>query len=239
MPKKISPIFTLKIDYDQLLREHFNLPEEEEISTSLDFLGGEIPNKTNFDDRCRIFLSPYKEEIKYWVNMVCVNTGNALPQLTTLPCKYCGGKILKSPIGCPLKYHPESDSSTFNIGKARFEQYLEKANLPKDRGTDWFETEHVFCSFSHVKEHILDKMSQGKRSYDHSLILLTLLMYRIFGKVIQVPTMGTKDVLLVNGGFMYYQEYWENLGKLEFRKTINYQRPLMYSTDHYIQEKKI
>ncbi len=184
-----------------------------------------------------MFLDPHKSLVKLWGNMIDISQGESLPRYTTKPCWWCRSTFNSHPIGCPIKYNPEKSSG---IDKDRMLERLQKLNLPATAGTDFFETEGLFCTFPCVKAYILDQISRTKSpKYKKSLTILTLLYMKLMGNVVIIPTAPTWKVITDWGGHLSPQEFRASTGLLEYSETVNIRRPYMYSTSAYIQEKRV
>lgn len=196
-----------------------------------------LHEKSKKSKRSIMFLDPHKSTVKLWGNMIDLAQGTALPRYTTKPCWWCRSTFKSHPIGCPIRYNPEKPNGT---DRNRILQRFKEANLPLDEGTDFFETEGIFCTFPCVKTYILNELSRTKSpKYKRALTLLTLLYLKLMGKITIIPTAGTWKVLYEWGGHLTPQEYRASTGLLEYIETVNVRRPYMYSTSAYVQEKRL
>lgn len=161
----------------------------------------------------------------------------ALPRYTTRPCWWCRNKFSSHPIGCPIIYHPEPKSEE---KKLHVLDIFRKSNLPVDNGTDFFETEGLFCTFPCVKAYILDQIARTKSiKYAKALTLLTLLYSKLVGDIAVIPVAPSWKVLIEWGGHLTPQEYRSSMGLLEYIETVNTKRPYMYPSSAYIQEIRV
>jgi len=196
-----------------------------------------LHEKSKKSKRSLMFLDPHKSTVKLWGNMIDVAQGGALPRYTTKPCWWCRSTFNSHPIGCPIRYNPEKSSGS---ERDRILKRFREANLPLDCGTDFFETEGVFCTFPCVKAYILDQLSRTKSpKYKRALTLLTLLYLKLMGQITIIPTAGTWKVLTEWGGHLTPKEFRATTGLLEYIETVNSRRPYMYSTSTYVQEKRV
>lgn len=196
-----------------------------------------LHEKSKKSKRSLMFLDPHKSTVKLWGNMIDMAQGGALPRYTTKPCWWCRSTFNSHPIGCPTRYNPEKSPGP---ERDRILKRFREANLPLDCGTDFFETEGVFCTFPCVKAYILDQLSRTKSpKYKRALTLLTLLYSKLMGQITIIPTAGTWKVLTEWGGHLTPQEFRAATGLLEYIETVNSRRPYMYSTSTYVQEKRI
>jgi len=196
-----------------------------------------LHEKSRKSRRAVMFLDPNKAIVKMWGNMIDVTQNGALPRYTTKPCWWCRGTFNSHPIGCPIRYNPNKPPGR---DRDRVLERLKEANLPLDSGTDFFETEGLFCTFPCVKSYILDESSRTKSpKYKRAMTLLTLLYQKLLGEICVIPTAGSWKVLTDWGGHLTPQEFRATTGLLEYTETVNTRRPLMYSSSVYVQEKRV
>lgn len=187
--------------------------------------------------RCVTFLDACKNPLKLWVNMIDLTQVGALPRITRKPCWWCRNTFTSQPLGCPIRYNPEA---TTPLDIERITQKFVEANLPTDQGTDFFETEGLFCTFSCVKAYILDEISRTKSNkYKEALTLLSLLYFKVFKSNDDIPVAGSWRLLTDFGGHLTPEEYRASCGLVEYIETPNIRRPLMYASSFYVQEKRV
>lgn len=246
--KGVTSLFILReVSIKDLLSKYYYPDISTEIYTSVDekstpilFLDDEQPTQSNIKDCSFSFLSPYKENVKYWVTMINSGDETPLPRLTTKPCFWCQESFNTAPIGCPIKYHFEKNEIEFPVEKKRFEEHLKNFNFPTDAGNDWFETKGIFCSFPCAKAYIFDSLTRTKTSkYSQSLTLLTLMVYEFYGKLMTIPTAAPREALERWSGHLSAEKHRKSFGVLEYVETGNLRRPLLYSSREYIQEKRV
>lgn len=251
MPTK--NFFTLKnINVEDLLSYHYgetlqtdNTQEDDIPQTIIDY-GNDISIKTLMHEKGKksrrsiIFLDPHKGKVKYWLNMIDIFFQKTLPLYTTKPCWNCRSTFKTHPIGCPLVYKKRDGKTDtdVNIIKKKFKEL----NLPLDQGTDYFETEGIFCTFPCVKEYILDELSRNNSAkYNRALTLLTLMTEKLTGEMVEIPVVGDRTWKLLEsaGGHLTPKEYRSIPGILEYTQSVNTRRPYMFCSSSYIQEKMV
>ncbi len=234
-------ILTLKnIDAAQVLLSHYGFTSEtEEIPETI--LSVDIPIKINDllkekSNRCIYFLDNSKNRVKYWVNMIDITQGMALPIRTAKPCWWCRHSFTTRPIGCPIKYSAQKDEG---LEKERIEERFKELNYSDDTN-DFFETEGFFCSFPCVKSFIQDQKSRSRTSrYRESQTLLTLLYEKLFGEKITIPRAPSWKMTTDYGGHLTPEEFRSTFGRLEYDETVNIRRPYMFASSGYIQETRV
>lgn len=228
-----SSLFILRgVNIEDIIRKYY-LPPVKEKSTPVPYFDSEEK------DICIFFLSPYKENIKYWITMKDLEDDQVLPHITSLPCGWCQENFDTPPIGCPIQYHGEKDEVEYPLEKKRFDEYLQRYNL-NSSSNDWIETEGMFCSFPCTKAYIFDRLDRSNSiKYANSLTLLTLMYYIFYGEVINIPIAAPRKQLVRWGGCLDAARHRKSFGEFEYVKTGNLRRPMLYSSSEYILEKKI
>jgi hypothetical protein len=186
---------------------------------------------TQHSDQSELSVESTKIRIKLWLNMA--SNGGPLSAFTTKPCWWCRHSFSSSPVGCPLFYYPH-DSPGLDIIRQKFAEM----NYSLEHGCDYFDCEGNFCSFSCVKSYILDEMAKSKSDrYANALTLLSLLYFKIHGRVKSISPAPTWKVIDQYGGHASIEEYRSTFDVLEYNETVNYYRPWMFLTSQYIQER--
>jgi len=241
MPSKVKKelLFLLPgIDVAALISKYYPLdtkhnitetPVEVEDYTTLELLHEKTKGSY-------MFIDSHKHKIKNWVNMWDFQQNQSIPRYTTKKCWWHKDTFNTHPIGCPVLYRP---NITHGEKKIAFDKKMEENNITCETN-DYFETEGIFCSFPCVKSYIMEmcKKNSGNK-YHESCTLLTLLYYKIFGTIIDIPPAGTWKVLKDWGGHLTNDEYIQTLGKLTYKETTNIRRPYMYCSSAYIKEMRI
>jgi len=180
--------------------------------------------------RSYYFLDNRKIQNKFWRNLIDITTTGPLPHTTENPCWWCRNTFSTNPIGCPLKYNPHKEENT------KIDEKFKKAGI-KTSTNDFFETEGLFCSFPCCKAFIIDQKSCVK--YKESLALLSLLLIKLYGKIVEIPTAPSWKIIKEYGGHLTIEEYRATFGKLEYTLTVNMRRPYMFCSSSYIEESRI
>jgi len=236
-------VLTLKnIDASQILIRHygstFSDHETEIPETSL-----EVEKEIDIADllkekspRCIYFLDNHKQKMKYWVNMIDVTQGMALPMYTTKPCWWHRAPFKTHPLGIPIRYSPHHQEG---LEKNRLDERFQELNYSSETN-EFFETIGMVCSFPCMKAYILDQLSRNRSSrFKESLTLMTLLYSKMFGKIITIPTAPPWKIQIDWGGHLTPKEYTSTFGRLEYTETVNVRRPYMFSSSGYIQETRV
>lgn len=222
--KRGQYIFTLDgISYKSLMQDYF-------LNTTSD-QDQNIVNLNIRDNKKKIFYDVNKNKIVHWVTMVDYLDHKALPETTEKPCWWCRYEFETMPIGCPVKYRP----NTVKGKNLELMEYLDKKGLD-ERSDDYFETDGIFCSFPCCKSYILN--NRYNSIYKQSSILLTSLYEKLYGVVIDIPSAPSWKILEKSCGPMPIDKYRKSFGKFEFNETPNIKRPFMYTTGTYISEMK-
>ncbi len=174
--------------------------------------------------------------------MIDIYSGGAVPRFTNKKCfGNCRSKHKNHPVGCPIKYHSikkDNQTKASKLNEQRFIERLKEANLPTDE-LDFFETEGLFCGINCVKGYILQKLAEGKRRYQKSLTLLTLMQLRLFGEISIIDKTPSWKLLKEWGGHLDARELRASVGKLIYIETPNIRRPYMYSSATYTRELRL
>jgi len=184
------------------------------------------------------FFDSKKNKIKIWPIMMDQTTNDVLVLYTNKPCKNCHHSYDTHPIGCPIKYiphHPDSNDPK----RKKIEKFLNDHNFSYD-STDYFEVEHLFCSFPCTKSYIMNKLSIAPSSYRYTnaLTYLSLLYKKLFSLKVAtiIPSAHNIDSLLVYGGHLSITEYRNTIGILQFDKLVTTKRPIMFASFSYMEE---
>ena len=188
------------------------------------------------------FLDSKKNKIKLWPVMIDITQKGNLPFYTDKPCRYCHHCFNTHPIGCPVRYNPDIIDKNSDEYK-RVIDFLNKYNFNTE-STDFFETEHLFCSWPCVKAYILNMLSTNSMSqkYTESLSYLTLMYKKVNdlkGDIYKIPVAPPIDILEAYGGHLTIDEYRSSFGTIDYKSTVNIRRPYMFSCSQYIEEVKV
>ncbi len=185
------------------------------------------------DRKPLLFLDAKKKRVQAWPTMVDTSIG-LLPTITNKPCRHCHHTFNTSPVGCPIAYrsHAKKDDEKDII--AFFKQHNFSCTQ-----TDYFITEHLFCTLSCVKAYIYDKLAvnPSSRRYQDSLSFLSLLFKKINdieGIPPEIPIADNIEVLSAYGGHTNIEQYRNVENKHIF--TVNIKRPLMFTSCAYIEK---
>lgn len=108
--------------------------------------------------------------------------------------------------------------------------------IPLKYEGDRFEVEGVFCSFCCVKAYILDR--RMNTPYKNSLTLLTLLYFKLYNELIDIPTSPTWQIINTYGGHLTIDQYRSTFGRLIYdASNVNTKRFCMVSIGKYIEER--
>lgn len=247
--------FILKINdpYDIITDFYYSDEKEEDHGDVIDIDVGretrteETANSLSNEKskRAIYFADPHKSQIKYWVCMIDLCQNGALPLKITKPCWWCRNTFGTMPLGLPINYcsdikDNENNSPNVIVMRERVLEHFKRANLPTTDGTDFFETDGIFCSFPCMKAYVVDEMKKGSRTkFRNSLTLITLLYQKLFGRTIHIPTAGSWKLLTEYGGHLPIEKFRQTFGLLAFVDNPNIRRPMMYSCAKYIEERKI
>ena len=249
--KETEPIIILKdISFSDILLSHYGeqytsdkLEDEENQETMVYFekldigITDLLHEKSKKSKRNIMFLDPHKDQVKLWGIMIDLTASGPLPRYTQKPCWWCRNKFSYHPIGCPIRYNGQKING---VSKDRVDANFLELNLTLDYGTDFFETEGIFCTFPCIKAYILDQLSRTTSpKYKKSLTLLTLLYLKLVGVICTIPTAGSWKLTTDWGGHMSPPEYRSTTGLLEYTETVNIRRPYMFCSSNWIREKRI
>jgi len=189
------------------------------------------------------FFDSKKRRIKIWPIMIDQKQ-KTLPLFTNKPCRFCHHSYNTHPIGCPIKYHHLKETGSDDFKKIN--RFLKENNLSTETN-DFFETEHMFCSWPCVKAYIFLCLSQNPHShrYKNSLSYLSLMYKKIMGSVTppKIPTAGPIELIDTYGGHLTIEEYRLSFGILDYEMTINSNcpsvfRPYMFPSSKQIEERR-
>jgi len=219
--------------------------EDQSFSTLLDSENNDFVSLLHEDDkigkRSLNFLDSKKNKVKSWPVMIDLTQKGSLPLYTNKPCRYCHHSFSSHPIGCPVKYNSENLDKT-DIKYKRSVDFFKRYNI-NNGSTDFFETEHLFCSWPCVKSYILNVLSSNPSSlkYMESLSYLTLMYKKVHGikdKNVDIPAAPPIEVIESYGGHLTIDEYRKSFGIIDYNTTVNTRRPYMFSCSAYIEETK-
>ena len=198
-----------------------------------------LHNDDKIGKRSLQFLDSKKNKVKLWPVMIDLTQKGSLPLYTNKPCRHCHHPFSTHPIGCPVKYNPEISDKN-DIRYKRIKEVFDVYNI-NDITTDFFETEHLFCSWPCVKAYIMESLSSHPNSlkYSESLSYLTLMYKKVHdleNKDINIPVAPPIEVIDTYGGHLAIDEYRSSFGVITYNNTINVRRPYMFSSSKYIEE---
>ena len=194
------------------------------------------------------FLDSKKNRVKIWPIMIDQIDSFILPFVTKNPCRNCHHPISTPsggyPLGCPIRYFP--DIPLNDPKRKKIEDFWRDNNFSSPDGkTDYFETEHMFCSIPCIKSYIISCLSKNPLSvrYSNSLSYLTLMyakLHSIEGKIPEIKFAHPISSLKAYGGYLFIEEYRDESQRslLKFDETINVQRPIMFASFPCIEELK-
>lgn len=188
------------------------------------------------------FFDSKKNKIKTWPVQIDKTNDNILALYTNNPCRKCHHSFDTHPIGCPIKYIPHISNKN-DPKRLKIEQFLKDNNFDTSY-TDYFEIEHIFCSFPCVKSYILTKLSISPSSYRYTnaLTYLSLLYKKLCSIPDPIPTIPSAhdiDTIDIYGGHLSIDEYRQTAGILRFDKLVNAKRPLMFASLSHIEETNV
>ncbi len=231
-------LFTLKdVDGKALISIHFAEVEKDEIVETV--VPTELTVTELLHDRKKgtyYFYDSTKTKTKYWLNMFDSDSRKAVPLYTTKSCWWCKAGFTTHPIGCPISYEANASGEK----KKMFDEYLASMNITSTNSSDYFVTEGVFCSFPCLKAYIIDNCSRnfGGR-YKESCTYLTLMYFKLYGEMSQIPRAGSWKMIKEWGGPLTIDEFRQTYGKLLYTETPNVRRPMMYCSSTYIKESRL
>lgn len=223
----------INIHYKPEVKKHRNKKDEQFLE-----LTDILHDNDKIGKRALTFFDSKKNKVKFWPVMIDITQKAGLPIYTNKPCRYCHHCFSSHPIGCPIKYNKFSDDKNETII-----EYFKKYNLNFDT-TDFFETEHIFCSWPCLKAYILNCLSINPNSnkYMNSLSYMTLMFKKIHdikGVPDKIPTAGPIEIIDTYGGHLTIDEFRSSFGILNYEETVNTRRPYMFSSSAYVEEIKV
>jgi hypothetical protein len=181
--------------------------------------------ETNLKKKYFYLLDVYKQKNKFVVNCIDYLNG-ALPLFTTKCCWWCRETFSSCPIGIPINFYPSC---------AKSEQFFKQSNLDCTNGTEYFETDGIFCSFPCAKSYIIDEKLNTK--YKNSTMLLSLLYKKINNKIDFIPLAPSWKLLKKFGGEMSITEFRNSFGEFQYIDSSNIKKPLIFSIGNLYTEK--
>lgn len=236
--KKCELIIT-GVSYADVLQEHMGIPNPSP-KNNIEYIENQKPDTHKSEEKIRAeyFLDSKKNRIKLWPTMIDHANNDLLPLYTNKPCRNCHHSYETHPIGCPIKYVPHI-SDPNDPKRKKIEKFLKDSNFLCD-STDYFETECMFCSFPCVKSYIMYKLSMQPSSYkyNNALTYLSLLYKKLFSLKTTpvIPSAHDIDALISYNGHLSISEYRNTIGVLQFDKSVNIRRPIMFTSFTYIEE---
>lgn len=248
MPRVNTYKIALNINPYEILSKYYsndsnNEDSSEDIETPVTFAEYSVADLVHEKDRLSrrsvMFLDSNKSPYKIWLNMIDIAQQGALPLHTSKPCWWCRHTFSTHPIGCPIRYHSQTNQTQEE--KNRIANVFKLLNLPEGTGTDYFDTEGIFCSFPCVKAYALSEYSRThSKKYVQSLTLLTLLRRVLCDtSPSKTPIAGDWRILAEYGGHLQIQEYRASFGVLSYSDTTNTKRPFMYPTSLCTKEVRV
>lgn len=179
------------------------------------------------------FKDPMKGEVKNWIHMYNIHS-EPLPNFTNKPCWHCRNTFDTKPLACPIKYVTADGKTISVLNKNR------NWNLPLDE-KGYFIGEGIMCSPQCIKGYIYDELAKTKKSkYKESLSLLTLLLIKICGRIINDLRVAPSWKLTIRwGGHLTPVEYRMANGKLSYIEICNTKLPLILMSSFLHQERII
>jgi hypothetical protein len=181
--------------------------------------------ETNFKKKYFYFFDVYKQKSKLVINMVDYLNG-ALPLSTTKLCWWCRDSFTNSPIGIPLSYYQSNNKS---------KEIFKRLNLDYSKGTEYFETDGIFCSFPCAKSYIVDEKLNSR--YKNSTTLLSLLYKKINNKIDEIPFAPSWKLLKKFGGELTITEFRKSFGDFQYIDSYNVKKPFIFSIGNLYIEK--
>lgn len=238
-PKECKLVIT-GLSYTSILHQHMGIAPVEKNNVEYIENREDLRNTHQNEEKIRAeyFLDSKKNRIKLWSTMVDRTSNDILPLYTDKPCRNCHHSYETHPLGCPIKYIQHC-SDPNDPKRKKIEKFLKDNNFVFD-STDYFETECMFCSFPCIKSFIMYKLSITPSSYKYTnaLTYLSLLYKKLFSVKISpmIPSAHDIDALLCYNGHLSISEYRNTMGLLQFDKSVNYRRPIMFTSFSYIEE---
>jgi len=184
-----------------------------------------------------MFLDQNKLKIVMWGNMMAITKGAALQPRSTKPCWWCRNKFTGFSLGLPISY--ENDTRDEKM-KEMYLDYLKQYNLVLTEGTDYFNTEGLFCCIACMKAYCFERITLTKLAkYKKALNLITLLQIKVYGDIQDIKPADSWKMLTEYGGHKSISEFRNDVHLLEYTETVNSRRPFMYSSSTYFQEKHV
>lgn len=228
------------IDPAEVLTKYYDIEPKEEnkieltpIDPGFDDCGNIQDIQHNEKDGYSYFKDPLKSDVKDWIHMYS-NYSEPLPNFTTKPCWHCRNTFDTKPLGCPIKY-VTMDGKTVTVLNRK-----KNWNLSVDE-KGYFIVEGIMCSPHCVKGYIYDELAKTKKSkYKDSLSLLTLLLVKIYGRVVNDLTVAPSWKLTTKwGGHLTPAEYRLANGKLAYIENCNVKQPIVMMGSFLHQERTI
>lgn len=178
------------------------------------------------------FLSSKKEMLRYWGNMMDLNSRGPLPPHTTIKCWNCRMNFDTQPYGIPIRYiqHPKN-----SLEEKKFEEWLRHYNYNPDLSCGYFETEGIVCSFECMKNYICEHNSSCVL-YKDSANLMTMMYIILFNKLPTFHRASSWKAIDEWGGNLTKAEYRKNFEKKEILETINIKRPILFPVSRFLKE---
>lgn len=247
--RNVAPqVFKLtNINLETVISESVGGDVSTEIETSIDIgvqkkytVNELLHEKNKYKNTSKIFLDPrYKTKCKFWACMIDKTQAGPLPLTTSNPCWWCRSTFTTIPMGCPVAYNKECKDELY---RERILEKFAQTNISLDDGTDFFETEGIFCSFPCTKSYIMEQISKTRSGkYTNALTLLSLLHNKLTGSEVLTDITSAPSWKLLSewGGHLTPDEFRSSVNQLSYTETSNTKRPLMYSCSQYIQEKRV
>lgn len=183
------------------------------------------------DVRKTSFTDVKKNHVVMYGNMIETCNRGPMPYSTTKPCWNCRHPFNSRPLGIPLRYVKLSKAD-----EEKFKQFLIDHNFSSDTSGDgYFEVEGIVCSWECMKNFICERSCESR--YKDSANLMAL-MYTMFTSMpLNIQRAGTWRALKEWGGHQTIDEFRESFQNVVFVDTINFKRPMMYTTSRMYEEK--
>ncbi len=244
-PVTESKFIIPQISFKSILNLHLNVKSKTDTSDCVEMIGESfaegsstlIHDDMSFCEKKAVyFLDAKKNKIKLWPVMINTSIG-ILPLMSDKPCRNCHHTYSTCPIGCPIQYYPHivEDSPR----KIQIQTFLRENNF-QSQLTDYFVTEHMFCTLPCVRAYIFSCLSKNpmSRKYGDSLSYLLLMFKKlnnIEGIPENIPIAPMIETLVNYNGHLKIDEY-RNLNDVLHYFTINIKRPIMFASCGYIEE---